>query len=129
MSNTVCIYIIKCLQFQKVLKLIPPPKNPLKIEIVFSIPRSRLSMFEEKLMKYFDTMREILYNSFQLLVTNQMIFFQRQVCHCQFYKILSAFAVISNCNDISTRRACHTYVYWYSRLHNPNENNISNLSL
>lgn len=60
-----------CLQFLKVLKLISP------IEIIFSIPHSSLSIHVWRVTdEIFWLMWEILFDSFQLLVTNQMIFFQ-----------------------------------------------------
>lgn len=116
-----------CLQFLKVLKLISP------IEIIFSIPHSSLSIHVWRVIdEIFWLMWEILFDSFQLLVTNQMIFFpDKSECHCQSYEILLAFAVMSNCNDISQGALVTHMTLYISTVgcHNPYEYNISNLSM
>lgn len=124
---SVVVREIFCIQFLKVLKLI------YLIEIIFSIPHSSLSIHEWRVIdEIFWLMWEILFDSFQLLVTNQMIFFpDKSECHCQSYKILLAFAVMSNCNDISQGALVTHMTLSISTVgcHNPYEYNISNLSM
>lgn len=50
-------------------------------------------------------------------------------CHCQSYKILLAFAVMSNCNDISQGALVTHMSISTVGCHNPYEYNISNLSM